>query len=242
MKQYVCQQYAKPLALCIVLLSVLSLSLGCQMRTRNILNPTKNSVTTPGYCMAKVSGIGTIDIENTYLPRVVACEHARASSEAKKAQAIAARSYLYYKLARNGTISDSERDQVYSCGRLPQKSDYKAVADTRGSVILYQGKPIAGFYVAGSVSHDAACRGKTAQSSQDPTKTEQFVTYNQGRVGREVTQTNLGYVHPQNYANRGCLAQNGSQCLAKKGKNFLQILQFYYGEDITIAIARLSCH
>src|SRR5262245_46539904 len=57
-------------------------------------------------CSAEVTGSGTVDVETDYLPHVIACENGAASFEALRAQAIAARSYLYYKLETSGSIGD----------------------------------------------------------------------------------------------------------------------------------------
>src|SRR5262249_48912045 len=60
------------------------------------------------YCSVKIihgdGSAGWVDVENDYLPHVVMCEHGGAPYEALKAQAVAARSYLYYELAKNGAI------------------------------------------------------------------------------------------------------------------------------------------
>src|SRR5688500_9486650 len=52
-----------------------------------------------GYCTAKVQGRGLRDTETDYIPRVIRCENGGANLEALKAQAIAARSVLYYNMA-----------------------------------------------------------------------------------------------------------------------------------------------
>ncbi|MSP59966.1 MAG: hypothetical protein EXR72_06425 [Myxococcales bacterium] len=58
------------------------------------------------YCTANVKGVGKVDTEKVYLPRVVHCENGGAPYEALKAQAIAARTYLYYKMETAGSIAD----------------------------------------------------------------------------------------------------------------------------------------
>ena len=60
------------------------------------------------YCEALVTGVGVVSVEDDYLPRVVSCENGGAPLEALKAQAVAARSYLYYKLDRRGEIADGQ--------------------------------------------------------------------------------------------------------------------------------------
>ena len=76
---------------------------------------------------------------------------------------------------------------------------------------------------------------------QQPTNTERYVTYNEGRSGTDVIQTTLGFVSPTNYANRGCMSQNGSDCLSEQGRAFDEILRFYYGADIVIERAVGPC-
>jgi len=175
-----------------------------------------------------------LDVESEYLPRVVNCENGGAAFEALKAQAVAARSYLYYRLRTgDGTIRDGTSDQVYGCSREPREEHFDAVRETAGVVLEYMGQVPAGFYVAGSRQEPPECRG----GDDDPTDTERFVTYNEGRSGDDIEQTSLGFVSPRNYANRGCLSQNGSHCLASSGWTYRDILRFYYGEDIEIVTA-----
>lgn len=188
-------------------------------------------------CTAEVEGSGSVDVETEYLARVVNCENGGAAFEALKAQAVAARSYLYYKMLRSGSIADGTGDQVFSCGREPREEHYRAVAETSGIVLQYAGTQVAAFYVAGSRQTPPECRG----GDDDPTGTEHFVTYNRGLAGDDLVQTTLGWVNPGNHANRGCLAQNGSHCLATAGWPFEDILHFYYGEDIELVYAEGPC-
>lgn len=185
-----------------------------------------------------VQGVGSVDVEADYLPRVVNCENGGAAFEALKAQAVAARTYLYYKLDRSGSIADGTNDQVYSCGRAPREEHFEAVRQTQGMVLQYAERTIAGFFVAGARNQPAPeCRGST----DDPTNTERYVTYNEGRSGDELIQTTLGFVDPANLYNRGCMSQNGGHCLAGQGWGFEDILRFYYGEDIALVQAEGAC-
>lgn len=189
------------------------------------------------YCQATVVGIGEVDVETDYLPNVVNCENGNASFEALKAQAVAARSYLYYRLDRGGSIMDSTGDQVYSCGRSPSMLAFMAVEATSGQILTYRDTQVAAFYVAGAKQEPPACLGGTS----DPTSTEPYVTYNQGKSGDDIEQTSLGWVDPGNHANRGCMSQNGSDCLSDDGWIYDDILRFYYGEDIVITQAEGAC-
>jgi uncharacterized protein (TIGR03382 family) len=189
------------------------------------------------FCVANVEGVGEVDVETNYLAHVVNCENGAASFEALKAQAVSARSYLYYKLGRGGSIMDGTGDQVYTCGREPGPDHFRAVEETSGEVLQYVGTQVAAFYVAGARQDPPDCRGGT----DDPTSTEQWVTYNEGLSGDGLTQTMLGWVDPGNDANRGCMSQNGSHCLAGLGWRYDDILRFYYGEDIELVRAEGAC-
>jgi len=191
----------------------------------------------PGYCTASVDGLGPIAVETDYLAHVVSCENGLASFEALKAQAVSARSYLYYKLDVDGSIGDGQGDQVYTCGNPPTSEHLRAVAETEGQVLTYMGTQVAAFYVAGALQDAPTCRGGTA----DATNTERYVTYNEGRSGDQLIQTSLGFVDPGNHANRGCMSQNGSDCLSDEGWTYLEIIPFYYGEDIVVSKGMGDC-
>lgn len=192
-------------------------------------------------CAVDVVGTGVVDVESDYLPRVVTCENGNADYEALKAQAVAARSYLYYRLATgDGSITDGQGDQVYTCAREPGPEHYQAVLDTAGEVLMYRGTPVASFYVAGAVPGDrASC--VAAPADNDYSSTERFVTVNWEASADGVTQSSLGYVHPDNHANRGCQSQNGAHCLAEAGWSYEDILLFYYGADIEHVGATGEC-
>jgi hypothetical protein len=184
------------------------------------------------HCAAEVEGRGVIDVEHRYLPQVVACENAAGGIEALKAQAVAARSYLYYRMEKAGSIRDGTRDQVYTCTRRPTRKHRRAVEATAGQFLTYGGQVVAGFFVAGA-RPEATCVGAGA----DRFDTERFVTYNRDQVGEWVEQTLLGFRDPHNVANRGAMSQHGANCLAADGWRYDEILRYYYGGDIEISQA-----
>ncbi len=186
-------------------------------------------------CTADVNGVGTVDVETDYLPHVVHCENGGAPLESLKAQAVAARTYLYYKLQTSGSIDDGHGDQVYTCASEPDDVDREAVAETSGIVLQYESTTIAAFFVAGGAASPPKCIGSSSAS------TEKYVTYNAGLSGDAIEQSSIGYVSPKNYANRGCMSQLGSRCLANEGNSFDVILQFYYGSDIVFTQATGTC-
>ncbi len=220
---------------------IISFLFSCQEIEKSmdsILLETSESALT-AYCEANVNGVGTLDVETEYLPRVVNCENGGAPLEALKAQAVAARTYLYYKLETSGSINDGQSDQVYGCQRNPSEIHYQAVRETAGQVLRYNNKVIASFYVAGAIPQVPSCIA-TPQDT-DPTSTEEYVTYNEGNRGAQVEQSTLGWVNANNYRNRGCKSQNGAKCLANQGRSYDEILRFYYGEDIDLTQANGDC-
>lgn len=191
------------------------------------------------YCTATIQGSGAVDVEEDYLPRVVACENGAADDEALRAQAVAARSYLYYKLDRGDPIADGQSDQVYTCGNPPNQRHYDAVATTAGEVLRYRDTPVAAFYVAGAVPSSDDC--VALPGDNDYSSTEHYVTYNWGNAADGLEQTTLGWVNAGNYANRGCQSQNGADCLSEHGWPYEDILRFYYGMDIEHVVAEGPC-
>lgn len=188
-------------------------------------------------CAADVVGIGLVDIESDYLPHVVACENGNGDFEALKAQAVAARSYLYYVMAQRGSIIDGTADQVYSCDREVRAEHREAVAATWGQILVYDDVPIAAFFVAGATVNGETC----APTRRDPSRTQRFVTDNHGLRGDAVAQTSLGNIDARNLANRGCMSQLRANCLANRGFDYRTILRHFYGADIAIAQAQGPC-
>jgi hypothetical protein len=190
-------------------------------------------------CKINVVGKGTKDLEGDYLPHVITCENGGAATEALKVQAVAARTFAYYKIATAGSVKDGTGDQVYTCGSQPQQKHYDAVKATAGQVLMWSNVVICSFFVAGAKPSTSSCVAKA--SDPDPTNTERYVTYNEGKTGSAVTQSTLGWVSSTNKYNRGCMSQNGSHCQAVKSKGYKDILRFYYGADIQLVTAVGSC-
>lgn len=210
---------------------------GCEGTGGPEVNMRRGAIT--AYCTAMVNGVGERDVETDYLPHVVQCENGSAPLEALKAQAVSARTFLYYKLNTSGSINDGTSDQVYSCGRTPTLLHHQAVQETAGQVLRYSNATICAFYVAGAIPTATGC--VATASSNDPTNTERYVTYNWGLSGNDIHQTTLGWVNTGNVYNRGCKSQNGATCLANQGWVFSDILKFYYGMDIELHQATGSC-
>lgn len=208
--------------------------------------PTPGATPTPvpsdfaAWCEIDVEGVGTIDLEEDYLPHVIQCENDGAGPEALKAQAVSARSYAYYKIGVSGSVQDGQSDQVYSCDKTPEQRHYDAARETAGQFFLYEDTVVAAFYVAGGNPGDRmSCVADG--DDPDPHDTEKYVTYNEGSAAGDVEQTTLGWVNPENWANRGCMSQWGSRCLDERGEGYVAIGRFYYGEDIGLTQAVGPC-
>ncbi len=191
------------------------------------------------FCEIDVDGV-LHDTETDYVARVITCENGGADLEALKALAISARSIAYYSMIKAGTICDSSKCQVYSCNTEPSAKHIQAAVETAGQYLSFDNPkgPVLtyGFYVAGDKDHSDACVGL------DPSKgAEKHITYNEGKSGVDVEQTSLGYQHDPDDTgygqNRGCLGQWSSRCLEEQGYDHLEILQFFYGEDIDVLVA-----
>lgn len=211
---------------------------------------TKEALT--AQCSIAVDGYGTVEMETDYVPNVTWCENGNAPDQALNAQAAAARTFAYYKISTNNTpVSNSQGDQVYKCsGRTPSAAQLerckKATNATSGYVMTYKGTITAGFYVSGVKPEylNSECKFTGNSSSPGWVSQQKYVTYNWGKSGNKAngfTQTSLGWPNDGNYANRGCMSQNGATCLANSGWEWMNILKFFYGADITIEKATGTC-
>jgi stage II sporulation protein D len=86
-----------------------------------------------------------------YLVGLINCEISSLwPLEAVKAQAVVARTYaLFQKRTRRGALYDVEStvlDQVYQGCMLEDSRAVRAVQETAGEVLLYEGKPVQAFY------------------------------------------------------------------------------------------------
>lgn len=183
-------------------------------------------------CELELRGKGMRDLEVDYLPNVLACENGGGSLESLKALAISARSFAYYKIRdEKVTLRDGQSDQVYSCGKVPTALHEQAVKATSGRILRYERTYVAGFHLAGALQSGPTCQGGTTGPYAS---TEERVTYNENLSGHNINQSTAGWPNKENYANRGCLSQNGANCLADEGMLADEIIRFYYGADIEV--------
>lgn len=175
-------------------------------------------------------------LEDAYVPAVVAAEIGASAPAAMEAQAIAARTYVLRAMRDDpklGTpakpIRSSESFQVYDKGKAGKEANTRALFAswaTTGLVMRWGGQLIIANYVAG-----ARWTGK-AQLGDDYSGTEKWVTYNEGKTGRNVKPSPLSLKTRSD--NRGCMSQNGAMWLAEHGYNHAAILRYFYGADIEI--------
>ncbi len=201
-----------------------------------------------------VTGSGNVATETDYVPNVCHCENGAASFEALKAQAVAARTFAYYKMNLQGFINDGTSDQVYSCAGSAGALQIAAAAATEGEILYVFDNIgpttgdvlIASFYVAGAIPtgpFNAVNPGIIHEAGDsDPTNTERWVTYTyaNGLVDGNNRGTPLGFrgtVTNPNWPNRGAKSQNGADYLSDNGISYLDILKYYYGADIQLRTA-----
>lgn len=206
-----------------------------------------------------VTGTGHVPTESAggnadYVPNVVLCENGLASFEALKAQAVAARTFAYYKMNLQGFINDGTSDQVYSCAGNPLPIHHAAARATEGELLyVFDDDPpgfgdvlIASFYVAGAIPTGPFDPNNPSAvpnpGDSDPTNTQKWVTYpyEAGVVGGNNLGTPLGFqgtpTNP-NWPNRGAKSQNGADFLSDNSISYVDILKYYYGADIQLRTA-----
>ncbi len=204
-------------------------------------------------CQVNVEGVGMVDVEEAYIPGVVSCENPNAGPEGLKAQAVEARSFLYYKLFVAGatSISNSQGDQVYSCSYQPngpKPEHFEAARATKGQYLQWENQIVASFYVAGTIPPNPDAGDPYGSclpnGGNDPTNTQRWVTYNLGKTGCDIDMTNLGFTPADcrgNPHNRGCASQNGHTCLDAAGVPYQEQFKFFYGDDIELVVADGRC-
>ncbi|MCX9086122.1 MAG: SpoIID/LytB domain-containing protein, partial [Candidatus Methanoperedens sp.] len=161
--------------------------------------PTPTSIPSGDTIRVYRSATGQIDvlnIETEYLPYVVAAENDIAPFESMKAQAVASRTFAYYKKEHpSGTdfdVYDDGRDQNYKPWLVITNNLKNSVSQTNGIVIKWGNVIICSFYVSGA--------GDFAR----------YVTYNEGKSGENIAQSSIGWVtNPPslNPYNRGAMGQ-----------------------------------
>lgn len=158
--------------------------------------------------------INDIPIE-LYLQGVVPSEMPPSwEHDAHKAQAIAARSYAIANLGKRAKygydLKDTPEDQAYGGATAETAQTNDAVTETKGLVLIHEGKIIPAYY-------SASAGGHTKSASQVWTKDLAFI--------KAVPSFDDGI--KKNGHGVG-MSQYGANNLAKKGYNAYQILKYFY--------------
>lgn len=155
-----------------------------------------------------------IDFEE-YLIGVVASEIGNAPLEACKAQAVAARTFAYYKISHNKQLTDSSStNQAFRVSRLISNSYPNAkqgVESTRGQVLFYNNKLIETCVYCNS-------NGGRLYSSQEVW----------GGVREYLIAKEDPYTLTKKSGHGIGLSQDGAIEMAKQNFNYQDILTFYY--------------
>ncbi len=191
--------------------------------TTHTTTPAGDTIDTIRVYRSATGQIDVLNIEAEYLPYVVAAENDIAPFESMKAQAVASRTYAYYKKEHpsgvNFDVYDDSRDQNYKPWLVITDNLINSVSQTDGIVIKWGGVIICSFYISGS--DDTAA----------------YVTYNEGKSGDDITQSSIGWVtNPPslNPYNRGAMGQIQANALASNDYAWQKILKYFYGNDIII--------
>ncbi|HUQ39480.1 MAG TPA: SpoIID/LytB domain-containing protein [Acidimicrobiales bacterium] len=99
--------------------------------------------------------VNTLDVEQ-YLRGMGEVRDSKWPVAGLRGQAIAARTYALRAMAAGGEICADQRCQVYLGAQAEYAAMNKAVADTRGQVVLYKGKLASTVYSANGGGHSAS--------------------------------------------------------------------------------------
>ncbi len=161
------------------------------------------------------TGIETIDLEE-YLYGVVPSEMGTGwPVEALKAQAIASRSVAVFRIkpSKPYDVTDTTADQAYVPSKIKPDTT-KAVKDTSGLVLLYNGKVIDAVFSASNGGTTVSAKERWGGSG-----------YPYLIAGNDPYDKKAGY--KKNGHGVG-MSQRGAQQMAKDGMLYTDILKFYY--------------
>jgi len=150
-----------------------------------------------------------MDFERDYMPGVVSGEMGDCSQfEALKAQAIAARSYAYQYILKGAAIYDTGKAQAFLASRAVSSRylpHIQAAKDTDGIILTFNGKPCN--------THYSASNGGYVRKSSNAWEPGGYPDpYDDGELD----------------GHGSGMSQRGAENMAKAGKTYAEILQFYY--------------
>ncbi|HEY8072902.1 MAG TPA: SpoIID/LytB domain-containing protein, partial [Labilithrix sp.] len=211
-----------------------------------------------------VANAGALDVETQYLPQVVCCENGAAPKTALEAQAVMARTYMYFRNASDGLgtmakpFQGTQADQAYHCTTKLSQACTDAVVATHDLVAAFDNdKGVltanASFFVDGPrpaclANKACTCAQPAPTVSMSPTDHEMgcdcFTDSSQGLANPAYVTYNWSHSgadvtastlgSTSNESNRGCASQNIQACLSYAGWSYLDQLRFFYGQDIAL--------
>lgn len=160
-----------------------------------------------------------LDLEE-YLTGVVPSEMSDTSPiEALKAQAIAARTYALNRIRSGDSVDDTANCQAFRAERMNSLNSRQAIQDTRGMVLVYDGRPVRAFY--------SSSNGGRTRRSGDVWRTH-FPYYVDKPDPWDDAARKL---NPAIRVSHGVgMSQVGAIYAAKRGFSCVEILAFYFAE------------
>lgn len=166
---------------------------------------------------SKQHKIETLDIEE-YLRGVVPAEIGRgAPLEAMKAQAVASRTYALRHIiadrSKSYDVTDTSSNQVYKPEKITAQSD-EAICATAGLVMVYDGAPIGAWFSSSNGGRIKAAHEKWGGKALPYSVAKDDPWDKHGGGGHGVG-----------------MSQYGAMAMAEAGKNYAEILGFYYNDS-----------
>ena len=186
-----------------------------------------------GVTVRTKEGLVTVPLEE-YVAGVVSHEaYINEGMEALKAQAVAARTYvLNYTNGCQGTIGNDDRSQAYSKNIKPRAR--QAAKETEGEVMHYNGKVFSAMYDSFCIDDGDCPDSKTKSPNADGSYT---VTYHKMPALETNVITLTDSAQYPRFVPGGGHAKGMSQLmsyqLAKEGKDYHQILSYFYSDGVT---------
>lgn len=161
--------------------------------------------------------IERLDIEE-YLRGVVPAEIGRgAPLEAMKAQAVASRTYALRHIiadrSKSYDVTDTSSNQVYKPEKITAQSD-EAICATAGLVMVYDGAPIGAWFSSSNGGRIKAANEKWGGKALPYSVAKDDPWDKHGGGGHGVG-----------------MSQYGAMAMAEAGKNYAEILGFYYNDS-----------
>jgi peptidoglycan hydrolase-like amidase len=211
-------------------------------------SPSDFVLSVPGKIVRRYHGILSISTDKGQLIPVIAMDIETATAsivaaesppgapiEAQKAQAVAARSFLYAAGRRHRyyDFCDTTHCQFLREPPAPETSAFAAVLATRGLILTWRGSPVATMYVS-------RCGGRTA-SLQEVGLSMRGYPYFAVRCAY-CSRRPAPSTHALGYAGAGGprigMCQYGAAGMAAEGASYATILRHYYPETELASIPR----